>query len=269
MINIKSKMKKHVVFTSSALLIMILIFTASTFTADPKEISRKASDAIHFDAIEMTSTLKIIDNKGNTRTRQLRNVTRKFGTTTKTKIRFMSPNDVAGTTLLIHDHENKMEDMWIFMPSLRNTRRIVSNEKGKSFMGSEFSNADMTRPNLNDFNFRLLGTETVDNRPCYKIESTFINRTAERDNGYKKRISFIDTENYLTYRTDFYGSDDKRFKSMYLSDYRKQSNGKYFSYKMSIENFKNKRKSEIEVVSFKPSTGSGEKYFDVGNIEAE
>ena len=41
--------------------------------------------------------------------------------------------------------------MWIYLPALKRTRRIVSNEKGKSFMSSEFSNADMTSPSLSDF----------------------------------------------------------------------------------------------------------------------
>lgn len=264
-------MKTTTFFTTSLMLLCFLALTAlapSSLSNDPKEISRKASDAIYFESLEMTSALKIIDNKGNTRIRQIKNVTRKFGNTIKTKIRFLSPSDVAGTTLLIYDHENKDEDMWIYMPSLRNTRRIISSEKGKSFMGSEFTNADMTKPNLDDYDFRLIGTEKVNNRECFKMESTFKNRSAAREYGYQKRTAFIDTENFLTYRTDFYGSDGKLIKSMFMSDYRKQSSGKYFAYKMSVQNYRNKRKSEITISNFTPSTREGERYFDVGNIES-
>ncbi len=89
----------------------------------------------------MTSTLKIYDNKGNVRVREVSNAMAKFSGTTKTLFKFLSPPEVKGTTILIYDYENKDDDMWIYMPSLRKTRRIVATEKGKSFMGSEFSNA--------------------------------------------------------------------------------------------------------------------------------
>ena len=46
--------------------------------------------------------------------------------------------------------------MWIYLPALRKVRRIVSSEKGKSFMGSEFSNADMSAPKLDDYAYNYL-----------------------------------------------------------------------------------------------------------------
>jgi hypothetical protein len=41
--------------------------------------------------------------------------------------------------------------MWLYMPALRKVRRIVSSEKSKGFMGSEFADADITKPVLIDF----------------------------------------------------------------------------------------------------------------------
>ena len=70
--------------------------------------------------------------------------------------------------MLIFDYEDKSDDMWILLPSLRRTRRIVSSEKGKSFMGSEFTNADMSKPDLNDFTFKILGSAEADNNECWK-----------------------------------------------------------------------------------------------------
>lgn len=253
----------------SGLAIAAIVVLLSFSSLTPKEIAEKATNIIHFDAMEMSLTLKIIDKNGNTRMRKLKNTTKKFGSIVKTKIRFTSPADVSGTTILIHDNNDKDDDMWIYMPSLRNTRRIVSSDKGKSFMGSEFSNADMSKPNLNEYSYKLLGTETVNGKVCWKIESTFINKTSERNHGYKKRISYIEQQTYLTQKTDYYGTDGKLFKTMALSDYRKQPNGKYFAYTMKVENFKNNRKSEMTVNQFKPSTTAGERNFDVTNIEAD
>lgn len=250
---------------------LLMIFASVMFMAmnalTPKEISDKASANIHFEAMEMTSSLKIIDKSGNTRARKVSNVTKKFGATTKTKIRFLSPAEVAGTTILIYDQDKKEDDMWIFMPSMRNTRRIVSSEKGKSFMGSEFTNGDMSQPNSDDFTWKLLGTEVLEGKSCHKIESGFIKKEHEKTYGYKKRVAWIEADRFLTCRVDYYGFDDKIFKTLTIADYRKQPNGKYFAYSMKVENKKNGRKSEIAIEQFKPSSAVSESYFEVSSIE--
>ena len=53
--------------------------------------------------------------------------------------------------MLVVDNKNQADEMWIYLPALKKTRRIVSSEKGKSFMSSEFTNADMSSPALSDF----------------------------------------------------------------------------------------------------------------------
>ena len=70
----------------------------------------------------------------------------------KRMIRFIEPADVRGTSMLVVDNKNSADEMWIYLPALKKTRRIVTSEKGKSFMSSEFSNADMASPAVSDFN---------------------------------------------------------------------------------------------------------------------
>ena len=134
---------------------LLVIFTVKA--QDAREISKKASDAINLDAMEMVSTLKIISANGEERVRTLSTASRKFGDVSKMMMKFLEPADVRGTTLLVFDYENKDDDLWIYMPALRKTRRIVSSEKGKNFMGSEFTNADISKHNLDEFNYKLLG----------------------------------------------------------------------------------------------------------------
>jgi len=65
---------------------LLLIFTFSTsllLSQNAKEISKKASDAVDLYAMEMISTLKTYDTKGNVRTRQTATATKKFGQVSK------------------------------------------------------------------------------------------------------------------------------------------------------------------------------------------
>ncbi|MDD2196905.1 MAG: outer membrane lipoprotein-sorting protein [Bacteroidales bacterium] len=253
--------------TTLITLIALLAFAFQGVAQDAREITDQSTKAIEFEAMEMATNLYIHDNRGNTRERQVAVATRKFGDVTKTMMRFLSPADVQGTSILIHDYENKGDDMWVYLPSMRRTRRIVTTEKGKSFMGSEFSNADMSRPNIDDFTYSLLGEETVNGKDCWKVESLAKSREVESEYGFKRRVSYIEKSTYLIQKSELYDRMDKLNKIMTLGDYRKQSNGRYFSYQMEMKNVQNNRRSEMKVNNFQLGSKLSEDKFSVSSLE--
>ena len=248
--------------------VVILIFATSGILAQTaKEISNKAMDAVDFKAMEMTLTLKIYDTKGRERIRQISNASKKFGEINKTIMKFTAPADVKGTAILIYDNKNKDDDMWFYMPALHKTRRIVSSEKGKSFMSSEFTNADMSKPNMNDFNYTILSSEIYNGHSCWKIETSCKNEDIEDENGYSKRIAWIEKETYLCYKIEFYDLSGELHKIQTIEQYKKQSNGKYFAFYMKMENIQNGRKSIIIINKFQIGSTLAEGTFTPAMLE--
>ncbi len=251
------------------IVIIIAIFVLALFTTnaqDAREIAIKSGNAINPESMEMSATLNIHDGRGNIRTRQIANATKRFGETVKTLIRFVAPPDVSGTTMLIHDYENRGDDMWIYLPAMRNTRRIVSSERGRSFMGTEFSNADMTKPNHDDFHYKLLGSETINGKECWKIEAESKNAEVEQENGFAKRIAYIDKQDFLSYKVEYYDKADKMFKVMTVSDYREIAPGLFFAFYMEMENLNNGRRSEIIIEQFQLGSKLNERDFSVASL---
>jgi hypothetical protein len=246
---------------------IVLLVTFSVKAQDAREISKKASDAINLDAMEMVSTLKIISQNGEERVRKLSTATRKFGEVSKMMMKFLEPADVRGTTLLVFDYENKDDDLWIYMPALRKTRRIVSSEKGKNFMGSEFTNADMSKPNLDEFNYKLIGDETIDGKLCWKIESTCKTETQEEQYGFSRRITFIEKGNYLAYKIEYYDLSGELLRVESIKDYKKQSNGSYFAFNMEMKNVQNNRRSVMTIDKFQLGSNLTEAQFTPAMIE--
>ena len=242
-------------------ILAFFVVSMSLFSQTAEVISSKSNDLISLSSMEMNSTLKIYDPKGNVRERQLITNSGKFGDVAKVLVKFTAPADVKGTALLIYDYDNKADNMWIYMPALRKVRRVVSNERGKSFMGSEFSNADMSKPSASDFNYKLLGTEKFENNDCWKVESTCKTKEIQNEQGFSKKISWIDKSNYLCYKIEFYDNSGKLQRIELLSKYKKLNNGKYFAYLMTMENVQTKRKSEIITNSLKTDTKLSESVF--------
>jgi hypothetical protein len=246
-------------------LLLALLFAPILLQAqDARQIAERSSQAVDFDDMEMAATLTIFDNKGNSRVRQIANASKKFGGVGKTLMKFLAPADVKGTAMLIHDYDDKDDDMWIYLPSLRKTRRIVSGEKGKSFMGSEFSNADMARPNLDQFTHKLLGSERYNGADCWKVESVCLD---PGQYGFSRKIDWVEKTTYLTQKIEFYDAGGKRFKEMFLKDYRKQPNGKYFCFLLEMKNLQSGRHSVISIDKFQMGSKFAENYFSADNLE--
>jgi hypothetical protein len=245
----------------------MLLLAAGVRAQDARQIAQRSAQTVEFDAMEMTATLSIYDSKGNSRIRQIANASKKFGATNKTLMKFLSPPDVKGTSMLIHDFDNKDDDMWVYLPALRKTRRIVSGEKGKSFMGSEFSNADMARPNLDQFTHKIVGSETFNGVDCWKIESVCLSEEVEDQYGFSRMVAWVEKANYLTHKVEYYDFEGAPFKVMTLRDYRKQPNGKFFAFTMEMKNLQNSRRSVISIDQFQLGSKLEEGYFTTSSLE--
>jgi outer membrane lipoprotein-sorting protein len=151
--------------------------------------------------------------------------------------------------------------MWIFMPALKKVRRIISSEKGKSFMGSEFTNADMSKPNQADFNYTLLGTVEYNGNTCWKIETTGIDTDIQKASGYSKTVRYIDQKNYVSHRVEYYDFSGNLHRIQHLSDYKEQTGKTYFAHRMVMENVQNKRVSEMIVNRLQMGTDLSENAF--------
>lgn len=240
---------------------MLLLLSASLMAQNANEISSKAMDNINVGNMEITATIYIRDGKGNDRVREIAIASKQFGNVYKRIIRFTAPADVKGTAVLVHDYEDRADDMWIYMPALRNVRRIVSNEKGKNFMGSEFTNADMSKPNDADFTNKIVGSARVNGRECWKVESEGKTNAIKAENGFSKRVAYIDKENYLCYKIDYFDMRGNLHREQWIREYRKQPDGKYFAFKMSMKNVKNGRVSDMHIKQFKASSSLSESAF--------
>lgn len=239
---------------SIVIVFMLLFSTAYLKAQTAREISENATEVMDMTSMEMVSTLKIYDQKGRVRVREIATATRKFNGVSKTIIKFLSPTDVKGTAMLIYDYEDQPDDMWIYLPALRKTRRIIASEKGKSFMGSEFANADMSKPDMDDFTYKILSRENYKGKLCWKIESVCKDETIEEEHGYQKRISWIEDKTWLVRKIEFYDAYGELHKVQRIKDYKKQPNGKFFAFYMEKENVQNDRKSVLTITKFQSNS---------------
>lgn len=236
-----------------------------------EQIVDRSFKATKLDGSEATVTMTIIDNKGRERVRKIASVTKLYddGATEKRLIRFLSPADVKGTGLLTFDYEKENDDMWLFMPALRKTRRIVSSEKSKNFMGSEFSYADMTPPTIEDFTYKILGEEEAEGVLCWKVEMVPKDDDVADENGFSKRIAFIAKKDFVIRRAVYYDLDGELHRELAVKEVKEvdPKSHKYRPMHMIMVNKQNGRKSILMVNEIQFSPNVKDEYFTTRYLE--
>lgn len=236
-----------------------------------KQIMDKAFEVTKLAGSEAVSTMTIIDRKGRERVRQIAMVTKLFdsGDTEKRLLRFLSPADVKGTGLLLFDYKEKDDDMWLFLPALRKTRRIVSSERAKSFMGSEFSYADMAPPILDEFTYKILGEKEAEGTLCWEIEMVPVDEDIADENGFSKRIAWIAKKDFVIRKAVYYDLDGELHKELAVKGIKEldPKNHKYRPMHMIMVNKQNSRKSILIVNEIQFNPNIKDNYFTTRYLE--
>jgi hypothetical protein len=213
-----------------------------------------------------TLSLSITEKNGASRSRTISMTTKSFPDgLEKRLLKFMEPADVRGTAMLIVDKKTAANEIWIYLPALKKTRRIVSSEKGKSFMSSEFSNADISSPPIADFvNQHATGSGSNN---LWIIESTPVNEDKANEYGYSRKISYISMDNCQVKKIEFYNFDNELFKTIEIKGVYPLPEGKYVVKDMIANNLVTNRRSEISVSNINEKAKVEDSYFSIQNLE--
>ena len=132
----------------------------------------------------------------------------------KAVLRFTAPAEVNGVALLIHNHTDRASDQWMWTPALQRDRRIALQDRSTRFFGTDFSFEDLEERDVDQYDYEMLGGETIEGADCWKIETT---PKKSRSSHYTRSIAWIRKDNYLQVRLDNF-VDDEVVKRLTSSD---------------------------------------------------
>jgi outer membrane lipoprotein-sorting protein len=168
-------------------------------------------------------TLRIHGKGGGERERTLKTYDKQdAGGEDKTVTFFLSPAEVKDTAFLQLSHAGRDADQWLYLPELGRTRRITSNLRDQSFMGTDFSYRDLEILGSiqgwteKEAKATLTGSEEVGGRACHVIELV----PQQEGMSYGKIVVWLDKEGLVLRKMQFYDRDGKHVKTLVQSDIR-------------------------------------------------
>ena len=119
-------------------------------------------------------------------------------------LRFTAPPEVRGVALLIVNHPDRASDQWMWTPAIERDRRIALQDRSTRFFGTDFSFEDLEERDVNQYDYELLGEETLDGAACWKIQSVPRQRKSSQ---YTRSIVWIRKDNYAFARIESHIKD--------------------------------------------------------------
>lgn len=156
--------------------------------------------------------------------------------------RFTAPADIEGTGFLSVEQPGWETEQFLYLPALKRTRRIVSSQKNKRFVNSDFTYEDMERHPVSDYTYNITGSTKVGNLDCHTLES----RPKQGvESQYGLTISTISKDALVPVHVKFYDKKNNHIKTYNVLKL-KQVQGIWTEIATSMENHKKKHKTYIK-----------------------
>ncbi|HKS07659.1 MAG TPA: outer membrane lipoprotein-sorting protein [Gemmatimonadaceae bacterium] len=236
-----------------------------------REIMEKNFFVTKVSALRLEATMVLITDKGQRRERRTSSAVKlqPNGVDSKLLVTFSAPADIRGTGFLQVEHSEGDDDLWIYLPALKKSRRLVANNKRDSFVGSDFAYGDISLPKVEKYNHKLLKTEEVDGTATYVVESTPATPQELSGSGYSKKITWVRADNYLEVKVEYYDLANRLFKTQRLTKHEAvdAQKGKWFPREREMVNHQTGHRTTFSVDKLESGVALSDEMFTTRYIE--
>jgi len=234
------------VLTMGAALLTTVIFLSPQLIASElpegrwvaEQINQVDEGNVRFSKVSMTLT----DKHGKARVREAVIYRKYIGEEKRTVLFYLQPRNVKDTAFLTYDYPQSEvdDDQWLYLPALRKSRRISASDRGDYFLGTDLTYEDMKKEgkfDLQDYQFKTLGIKTINGHKRLLLESLPRTEAIARELGYGKVQAWVDPDNWIIMKAQYWDSGMNLLKSLVLDDVR-QVDGIWTRHNLRIENHK-------------------------------
>jgi len=178
----------------------------------------KESEARHRTAThEYAGQLTVVSASGKVRHKSWKSYRQGYAGDAKNLVRFTDPPEVRGVGFLSIARAGANADQWLYLPSMKRERRIATQDRDASFVGTDMNYEDMEEFDQEKYDVDLEGEQVLDGQPCWVIEARPDERAGK--SVYEKKVLYLRKDLLYLVREDLYRKgDDEPSKVFTLTD---------------------------------------------------
>lgn len=227
---------KKILILSTVFALLFPVFNQTIIAGDltGREILEESQTLDVVDDFEAEASLQIIRGD-RTRERELIMLSIKTEDGEERALtRFTAPSDVEGTGFLNITYPDGEEESWLYLPAMGSERRMVSDERGGSFMGSDFTYEDISMT-LDDYHHEIIDQQELNEREVYVIESVPVSDEIADDIEASKRVTYIDSENLYIHQIEVFDLNGNLDRTIYAENIQEIVEGLFMPLRMVVE----------------------------------
>lgn len=232
------------------LFLVLLCGTMVSFLGNPlfaksgRDIMKKVREQSRIHKTTESDVFMLVkDAKKRKRKRYFNNKKKINGDISNSLIKFFKPANVKGTGLLSLSNEKTSKNkQWLYLPSMRSMKRLGSNDKNKSFMGSDFTNDDIAGRVLDRDTHKLNKTKG----DYHQITSI----PKDKDEPYSKLVLSVHRKMNIVSKVVFYDKKGRKLKTLQNTKFKKVK-GMYMVKKAIMSNHITKGVTSLKVSKIK------------------
>ena len=174
---------------------------------------------------------------------------------------FLAPADDRGVAFLSIEHNDRDDELRMWLPSFKKMRRISAGKKGDSFMGSDLSYEDMTSRNLNDYTYLLQGEETIDGVGYWVLESV---PKPELRSSYSRIVSWVRQSDALILKENYFDRAGNLLRERTIE--AQEIGGYTLPVRMFVRNVQKEHSTEMIFDKIEVDTGVKDNLFHERNL---
>tara|TARA_B100001113_G_scaffold350472_1_gene347665 strand:+ start:185 stop:913 length:729 start_codon:yes stop_codon:yes gene_type:complete len=232
-----------------------MLFPLLVFSKSGRDIAEMIENRPAPDDLINQTVMILTNSKGKTRTHKM--ISKSKNGSEKQIIWFLEPKDDRGIAFLKIEHENRDDEMRMWLPAFKKVRRISSKKKSDSFMGSDLSFEDLSNRRLNGNDYKRLEDAKWLGRDCYVLETV---PKKESKSNYVRHVSWIDKNHMNILKEQSFNKKNKLEKEKHFSY---ETRGEYqLIKKVNVENLLKKHATEITFSDMVINSGISDKLFN-------
>lgn len=133
------------------------------------------------------------------------------GIESKTVFYTTYPPSARGEAILIWDYtqSGKPDDLWLYLPGLRQTRRLTTRDRHEAFHGSDLTFEELGQRQLDLERHTMIGQGMCIGVPCYVVDSVPL----EAESPYSRRRSWVAKGTWTTLKVEAFDRQGSLFKT--------------------------------------------------------
>jgi hypothetical protein len=221
------------------------------------EISKNSRERGALNLVNLTAELKLSTTAadGKTKDQVLTTSSKNVGGKNHALSRFSLPASVAGVAFLtIEGGKGEADDISLYLPRLKRVRKVAKTERGKAFMDTDFSYADIASNGARDEDNKRMPDDKVEGRDCIVL----LGKGGE-DSPYGEVKLWVDKQTWVPMKAEYAdksGKPFKRYRTLKLKAFKDRT----IAAQSVMENLQAGTKTEMTVLKLEDAATSDDAY---------